>query len=136
MTPGVRSNWTSPYSTISNRFPHGSLKWTPRPLEDLEARALGVALHRLLVVDDEAEVAVVVGRLPASLADREELVAQVDERHPRHAPAQLEVEEPRVELQRLVEVADLERDVVDPDQSGHGEAASTSMRVMRPSRIS
>ena len=55
--------------------------------------------------------------LPAALAQRQELVAEVDERHPRRPAAQLELEESAVEGQRLLDVADLERDVVDADQT-------------------
>jgi hypothetical protein len=51
---------------------------------------------------------------------REELVAGVDERHPPGAAAQLEAEQPPVELERGLYVADLERDVVEADQArGH-----------------
>ena len=57
-------------------------------------------------------MAVLVGRLPAALGEREELVAHVDERHARCPAAQLEVEEPAVEGERLLDVAHLERDVV------------------------
>ena len=71
---------------------------------------------RVAVVDHEPEVAVVVRALAAALGEREELVARVQERHPAHAPAQLEVQPAPVELQRRVEVAHLERDVVDADQ--------------------
>ena len=55
-------------------------------------------------------------RLRAALGEREELVAHVEERHARDPAAQLELERPPVELERRLEVADLERDVVDPDQ--------------------
>jgi hypothetical protein len=64
-------------------------------------------------------VAVVVRALAAPLGEREELVARVQERHPRHPPAQLEVQPAPVPGQRLVEVADLERHVVDPDEPRH-----------------
>src|SRR5207248_43653 len=75
---------------------------------------------RLLVVDDETEVAPLVRPLRAALRESDELVAQVDERHPAAAAAQLEVaEDPLPECERLVEVGDLERDVVDADRSGH-----------------
>jgi hypothetical protein len=59
----------------------------------------------------------VVGRLPASLRKREELVAHVDEGRPASAASQLELEDPAVEVERLLDVPDLECDVVDPDQS-------------------
>jgi hypothetical protein len=75
----------------------------------------------LTVVDDETDVARLVRRLPPALREREELVAHVDERHRRPAPAQCELEDPAVEGECLVEVADLDRDVVDPDEPGHPE---------------
>jgi hypothetical protein len=67
-------------------------------------------------------VAFVIGRLAASLGDRDELIAQVDERHPGHTTAQADLEDRAVEVERRLEVADLECDVVDPDNpraSGH-----------------
>ena len=39
---------------------------------------------------------------------------------PRRATAQRELEEGTVERERLVDVADLERDVVDADEARHG----------------
>ena len=57
-----------------------------------------------------------VGRLPASLGKGDELVADVDERHAAGAAAQLEVEDPAVELERRLDVAHFERDVVDARQ--------------------
>ena len=60
----------------------------------------------------------VVGRLRPPLGERQELVAHVEERHPRDPAAELELEDRAVELERRVEVADLERDVVDPEQPG------------------
>jgi hypothetical protein len=86
------------------------------------------------VVDDEAKVAVVVRRLGATLRQRDELIAHVDERHPRHASAKLELEDPPVEGQRFVHVFDLERDVVDADQAClvvHGPTVADRRR--RPS---
>ena len=56
---------------------------------------------------------VVVGSLRAPLGQREELVAHADERHSRDARLELDVEDAAVELERLVEVADLEGDMVD-----------------------
>ena len=84
----------------------------------MPSRARRVA-HLLDVVDHQAEVAAVVGRLLPALADGEELVAHVDERHAGHAAAELEAEQAPVEVECGVEVADLERDVVDADEAGH-----------------
>ncbi len=61
-------------------------------------------------------MALIVGTLLASLGERYELVADVDERHAAGAAAQPELEDPPVEGQRLLKVADLERDVVDPHE--------------------
>src|SRR3712207_7043659 len=53
--------------------------------------------HRLLVVDHEPEVPVRVRRLRPALAERQELVAHVDEGGPPGPAAQLEGEEPPVD---------------------------------------
>jgi len=82
----------------------------------LDARLLEHAPGRLLVVDDEAEVARPVGRLRATVHERDELVADVHEGHAGRAAAQPEVEQTAVELERAVDVVDLQRDVVDPDE--------------------
>ena len=69
---------------------------------------------RGLVVDDEAEVPGLIGRLAASLAEREELITHVDECHSRLPLDAAQLKESAVELQRGVELSDLERDMVDP----------------------
>ena len=70
-------------------------------------------------------MAIVVAALRARCAQREELVAHVDERHVAPgAAAQLEGEDPPVPLERLVDVVDLQGDVVDAHESGrHGDEA-------------
>src|SRR5438874_1420494 len=50
-------------------------------MRHLHPGRLELRAQRVLVVDDEAEVPVGVGRLRASAREREELVAHVDERH-------------------------------------------------------
>ena len=70
------------------------------------------------IVDDEPDVPVRVGLLGAAGRERDELVAHVDEGHATSAAAQREVEDPSVELERLVDVGDLHRYVVHTDQSG------------------
>src|SRR5258708_39114623 len=72
---------------------------------DLHAGVRERLLHRLLVVDDEPEVAAVIGALAAALLPREELVAQDAERVRLAATAQHEPEQLSVERQRLVDVA-------------------------------
>ena len=91
----------------------------------VDARLEQRAARLLLVVDDEAEVPRAVRLLRAALHQRNELVAHVDERHPSPAASQLELEESSVELERLVDVADLERDVVDADESGQSAPGSS-----------
>ena len=54
------------------------------------------------------------------LHQREELVAHVDEGLGLAAPAQREAEDFSVEGERLLDVADLERDVIDADETGQG----------------
>ena len=61
-------------------------------------------------------MAVVVRCLPPALGERQELVAEVDERHPPGPAAERELEDAAVELQGLVDVPDLQRDVVDSDR--------------------
>ncbi len=52
--------------------------------------------------------------------ERDELVAEVDERHGAAPPTEVEsIDEAPEELQHLVDVADLDGDVVDPDEPGH-----------------
>ena len=64
-------------------------------------------------------VAVLVRRL--HFAQRQELVAHVDERLALAASAQREAEDLAVEGERLLDVADFERDVIDADEAGKGE---------------
>src|SRR5262249_53712412 len=87
-------------------------KWTG---QWLDTRCGERAAHRLLVVDHESEMTAAVGRLGAALLQREELVAQIDERRGLALSAQLELEQTAVEGQRLLDVADLERDMVETD---------------------
>src|SRR5437660_1669310 len=54
-------------------------------------------------------------RRRSALLQREELVAQVDDRRGLALAAQLELEQTAVEGQRLLDIADLERDMVETD---------------------
>jgi hypothetical protein len=65
-------------------------------------------------------VALVVSGLATALGEREELIAHVEEGHSGHPAAQLELEHAPVELERRVEVAHLERHVVDADEPRPG----------------
>ena len=85
--------------------------------QNLGAHLLERLTQRRAVVDHQAEVPVLVLRLGPARGQGDELIAHVDERHARAAPAQRELEQPPVERERLVDVADLERDVVDADQT-------------------
>src|SRR5262249_47531704 len=49
--------------------------------QQLDARRLQRPPRRLLVVDHEAEMPAIVGRLLASLLEGDELIAEIDERH-------------------------------------------------------
>ena len=115
----------SAYSTISNWLPHGSVKRSPRPAERLEPGLGHRGADGLAVVDDEPEMAPLVGTLAAALGDGEELVAEIEEGHAGHAAAELEGEQPAVEVERGVEVADLERDVIDADEPGGGHISAS-----------
>ena len=75
--------------------------------------------QRLLVVDDDPVVAgpIDVRAVGVGLHQRDELVAEVDERHLPTAAAQRELKPPLVPGQGLVEVGHLERHVVDSDRA-------------------
>src|SRR5262245_28370609 len=106
--------------------------------DDLEAVAPGIAkieeasrqrldsclekrlAHRFLVVDHQTEMTAVIGRLPTALLKRQELISEIDESGIAVLAAQGEVEEAAVKRERLVDVADFERDVVDADGAGLG----------------
>ena len=58
---------------------------------------------------------------------RDELVTHVDEGHVAAPAAQLHVvEDPLEEGDRLVDVPDLDREMVDPDEPGHGARVAMS----------
>jgi catechol 2,3-dioxygenase-like lactoylglutathione lyase family enzyme len=99
--------------------------------QDLGAGVLERTPRRLLVVDDEPEVAVPVGRLRPSLRQGDELVTDVDERHAPPAAAELQLEDAAVEVERLVDAADLERDVVDSEQTRHSASVASRVRAGR-----
>jgi hypothetical protein len=59
-------------------------------------------------------------RLGSACGERDELIAHVNEGHPSPSPAaQLELEEASIPGERLLDVADLERNVVDSDEPRH-----------------
>ena len=114
---GSFGNWMLSYSTTCRRIAPGSTEVETAAGQDLDAAASSAAVTLSQVIDDEPEVALLVGRLRRPFGESDELVADVEERHPRDAASQLVLEDLAVELQRLLEVADLERDVVDTDQA-------------------
>src|SRR5262249_39570449 len=106
--------------------------------QDGRAGRLERLARRLLVVHDEAEVPLGVGRLRAPFRERDELGPHLQEGHVRERglPYDLELEDPAVPLDRLLEAPDLERDVVDPDQPGHpGERTRIGSVAVRPQRV-
>ena len=60
-------------------------------------------------------MAIVIDRLRAAFLQRDELIAQVDEGRGRVPAAKLEVKQPAIEGERLVDIADFERDVIEPN---------------------
>ena len=75
---------------------------------------------RFHVVNDEAKVPRTVGRLRAAARQRDELITDINESHPpASATTELEIEEPPVPVQRLIEIADLQRHMVDTDEPRH-----------------
>src|SRR5262249_39115122 len=93
------------------------------------------AANRVLVVDHEAEMAAVVGRLLTALLQRQKLVAQIDKGRGLALAAQLEIEQAAVEDQRLLDIADLESDMVETDGARcscfrHGSLRQSGARVM------
>ena len=89
---------------------------------DLDARLVERAPHPRPIVHHQPEVAIPVRRAGLAVREGEELIAHVEEGHARHASAQLELEDAAVELDRLVHVADGQRDVVYADHPRHGRS--------------
>jgi len=89
----------------------------PAPREDAGAGLFQRVPGGVEIVDDEPDVPVRVGLLRAAGRQRDELVAHVDKGHAPSAAAQREVEDPSVEVERLVDVPDLHGYVVHTDQS-------------------
>ena len=87
---------------------------------------------RASVLDDKPEVASIVRRLSPPFGERQKLVPHVDERHLRRAATQLELEEASVEGERLLEVSDFQRDVVDANELG--TCLRHSILLPRPKR--
>jgi hypothetical protein len=84
-----------------------------RSRQHLNARRGQRLADGVLVVNHKAEMSTVVWRLFAAFLKRKELVAQINERHFLVFTAQLELEYPRVERQRFLDIAHFERNVIE-----------------------
>jgi hypothetical protein len=85
--------------------------------QHLDVRRSQRGADRLFVIDHQPEMAPVIATLSAALLEGEELIAEIDESRPAALPAQFEVEQAAVEGQRLLDVANLERDVIQSDRT-------------------
>jgi hypothetical protein len=74
---------------------------------------IGADEAAIRMVIHKPEMATVIWWLPAALLERQELVAQINERRVLVFPAKLELEDPRVERQRFLHVAHLQRNVIE-----------------------
>src|SRR5207253_2366986 len=100
--------------------------------QDLDACFLERAAGRLLVVDDEPEVRFLRARPP--LEQGEELVAHPEERGAGDAAHRRGLEEVGVERDRLVDVVDLQRDVIDSDETWLHAATNDGAPARMPGR--
>src|SRR5262249_52303405 len=81
--------------------------------------------HRLLVIHHQPEMPAIIGRLPAALLKGEELVAEINESSVFAPATQLEVEQPVIKCQRLIDIADFDRNVIALAFFASGMALST-----------
>src|SRR6202040_1813345 len=86
-----------------------------RTADRLDPRHLEGGARRLLVIDNEADMTAVIGGLFASRLQRDELVAKIDEGHRPALATQLKVEDAAVECQRLLDIPDFQRYMVQAD---------------------
>jgi len=77
-----------------------------------------VPAHRLAVINDETEMALVVRPLGFAKAQLNELVAHIDEGVVVAFAAQLEVKNRTIKFQRLVQIAYFEDHMVDSQRAG------------------
>ena len=113
-----------------------------RPLDHARAGRLRQLDDRRAVVDDKADMArsTPLDRVIGHQRHVDELVAHVDEGVALALAAQGEVEDPPVPVERLVDVADLDRDMVDADEPrllsfGHGSPHSAARLPRRPTGL-
>src|SRR5215471_259259 len=95
----------------------GVQKIKERTIKQGNTSCLQCLAGSLLVVHDEAEVTTIVCGLPATFLQGNKLIAKVDEGHGLSLATQLESEESAVERQRLVDVADLQRNMVEANDA-------------------
>src|SRR5690606_37841305 len=88
--------------------------------QGLDSRFLQRGAHRFLVIDDKAEVTAVIRGLPAPRLQCQELVAEINEGGVLAPTSQFEAKESAVKLQRLVDIPDLERHMVDSNGACSG----------------
>src|SRR5262245_35689389 len=91
-----------------------------RPVHHARARGLGEPAHARTVVDHQAKMPAAVPVRLLGLAQRQELVAHIDESLALAAAAQREAEDAAVEGKCLLDVADFKRNVIDADKAGEG----------------
>ena len=72
----------------------------------------------MLVLDDQAEMAIIVGGLPTTLRERQELIAKIDEGHVLAFATQLEFQKLAVECQCLVDITDFQGNVIEAHCTG------------------
>src|SRR5947207_10613061 len=91
-----------------------------RALDHRRAGRLGALFDARAIVDDKADMAALDAALLAIRHPRhvDELVAHIDKGAALAAAAQVEVEDLAVPVERLVDVADLDRHMIDADQPG------------------
>src|SRR5262245_66302323 len=100
-----------------------------------DARLRQRAADRILVIDHESEMPAVVGSLLAALLQRDELVAEIDERHGLATAAKLEVEQAAIERQRLIDIPDLESDMIETDRARFLCLSHSCLRFPVPATI-
>src|ERR1022692_67395 len=83
----------------------------------------------LFTIDDESKMTSIVGGLCAALLERDELVSKIDERHVIAFASNLEMKQPAIENQRRFDVTDLQRDMIETDDTRfcfrHGAAPAS-----------
>src|SRR5579885_3324299 len=130
-TCGALVNWTLPYSITSTRLPQGSRKSRKGPHQTRACRLCERPDLRS-VVHHHAEVPLPVLVRRLGLHERDELVAHVDKGLALAAAAELELENLPIEIERCIDIAHLEGDMVHADEfrpprciSGLGHSATS-----------